>query len=203
MLGWARRTIDLIPTGWLITGAGAVLLTTTAAFGGLATAPTDPIPRLSVGDTVEGSDFEMTVVGVEVRDDPGMAAVSLDEDEGERVLVVTLDVVNTFPAPRTSMSNSIEFWSIDGVTVEGIDERPSLSRADDGTISPTLQPDVPVRLLAAWVVGPDDLHAGDEITLSLPDSTHHVGRDIVRGDYWDEVRVGAIVTATLREGTAP
>ena len=33
---WARRTFELIPTPWLITAAGAVLLGTTAAFGGLA-----------------------------------------------------------------------------------------------------------------------------------------------------------------------
>ena len=203
VLGWARRTVDLIPTPWLITGAGAVLLTTTAAFGGLATVPPDPIPQLSTGDAFVGSDFEMTVVDVEVRDERGNAAVFPDDEKGERVLVVTLDVVNAFPTPRTSTSNGLDAWSIDGVAIEGVDDRPVLSRADDGTISPVLQPDVPARLLAAWAVGPHDVEAGDEITLTLPDSTHQVGRSIVSGDYWDEVRVGTTVSATVREGATP
>ncbi len=203
LLGWARRTVDLIPTPWLITGAGAVLLTTTAAFGGLATTPAEPIPQLAVGDTFEGSDFEMTVVGVELRDERGNALVFPDEEKGERVLVVTLDVVNTFPKPRPSMSVSLNLWSIDGVAVEGIDGPPTLSRADDGSGAPRLQPDVSVRVLAAWIVGPDDFHDDQELTLTLPDSTHRVGKSIVSGDYWDDVRVGAVVTATLTEAVAP
>lgn len=203
VLGWARQSIDLIPTSWLITGAGALLLGTTALFGGLEAAAVDPTPSVAVGETFAGSDFEMTVVGVELRDERGEALVFPDEEKGERVLVVVVDVVNTFDEPRPSSDNKAHSPVIEGIRLEGLEERPAISRADDGTGSPRLQPDVPTRLLLAWLVGPDDFRDGDEVTLTLPDSTHYVGKNIVKGDYWDDVVVGATVTTTIDERGAP
>lgn len=200
MLGWARRSIDLIPTSWLITGAGAVLLAATAAFGGLETAAVEPTPVVAVGETFAGSDLEMTVVGVELSDDRENAAVFPDEEKGERVLVVTVDVVNTFPKPRGAAASSASSSPVvDGILLEGLEEKGQVSRADDGVISPRLQPDVPVRLLLSWIVGPDDFHDGQEVTLTLPDSDHYVGQSVMRGDYWVDVRVGATLTATVEE----
>lgn len=199
VLGWARRTIDLIPTSWMITGAGAVILATTAAFGGLATAAVDPIPQLAVGETFTGSDLEMTVLGAELRDDPGALAVFPDEERGERVLLVEVEVVNTFPTPRSASSLSTPSPVVNGIRVEGIDTQGDVAHADDFHLYPTLQPDVPTRVLLAWVVGSADLRDGDEIALTLPDSTHFVGTSVVRGDYWDDVQVGATMTLTVHE----
>lgn len=199
VLGWARRSIDLIPTSWLITGAGAVLLGATAIFGGLEAAAVDPTPTVAVGETFAGSDLEMTIVGVELREEPGNAALYPDEEKDERVLVVVVDVVNTFDTPRSSYSGDKMSPVVNGIHLEGIDEKPSVSRADDGAGSPMLQPDVPVRLLLAWIVGPDDYHDGDEVQLTLPDSTHYVGKSVMRGDYWTDARVGATVTAEVVE----
>lgn len=203
VLGWARRTIDLIPTSWFLPGAGAVLLAATAVFGGLEAAAVDPTPAVTVGETFTGSDLEMTVVGVELRSERGEAIVFPDEDSGERALVVVVDVVNTFDSPRSSAAQRRDSPVVDGIHVEGVEEVGAVSRADDGTGFPMMQPDVPVRMLLAWVVGPDDFHDGDEIRLTLPDSTHRVGQSVVRGDYWDDVRVGATLTATVEEVTAP
>ncbi|WP_435747625.1 hypothetical protein [Microbacterium sp. PMB16] len=199
LLGWARRSIDLVPTSWLITGAGAVLLAVTALFGGLEAAAVDPIPEVAVGETFAGSDFEMTVVGVELREERGNAAVYPDEEKDERVLVVVVDVVNTFPTPRSSVSGEKPSPVINGIHLDGIDEKPSISHADDGAGSPMLQPDVPARLLLAWIVGPDDYKDGDEIRLTFPDSTHYVAKNVMRGDYWTDVHVGATVTAEVVE----
>ena len=199
LLGLARRSIDLVPTSWLVTGAGAALLAVTALFGGLEAAAVDPVPVVAVGETFEGSDLEMTVVGVELRDERSSALVFPDEEKGERVLAVEIDVVNTFSTPRGSATSSKNSAVVDGIRIEGLDDTAAVSRADDGTGSPMLQPDVPVRLLLAWVVGPDDFHDGDEIRLTLPDSTHRVGQSVVRGDYWDDVRIGATVTARVDE----
>lgn len=203
VLGWARRSIDLIPTSWLVTGAGAVLLAATALFGGLEAAAVAPTPRVEIGETFAGSDLEMTVVGVELRADRGMTGVFPDEEKDERVLVVTVDVVNTFPKPRPSTALPAASPVVDGIRIEGVDIKAAVSRADDGLRSPRLQPDVPARLLLAWLVGPDDLDDGDQVVLTLPDSTHHVGSSVVRGDYWNEVVVGATLTATVEEVTAP
>lgn len=203
LLGWARQSIDLVPTSWLLTGAGAVLLGATALFGGLEAAAVDPTPSVAVGETFAGSDFEMTVVRVELSDDFDNVLVFPDEEQGERVLVVVVDVVNTFDTPRGSASGKKDSPVIDGIRLEGLDERPTISRADDGTGSPALQPDVPTRLLLAWLVGPDDFRDGDEVHLTLPDSTHYVGTSVMRGDYWWDTRVGATVTTTIDEVAAP
>lgn len=203
VLGWARRSIDLIPTSWLITGAGAVLLAATAIFGGLEAAAVDPTPEVAVGEMFAGSDLDMTIVGVELSDDRDNVLVFPDEEKGERVLTIVVDVVNTFDKPRASSDNEAASPVLDGIVLEGLDERPSISRADDGAGSPMLQPDVPARLLLAWVVGPDDFHDGEEVHLTLPDSTHYVGQSVMRGDYWTDVVVGATVTTTIDEVTAP
>lgn len=207
VLGWARRSIDLIPTSWLITGAGAVLLATTAVFGGLEAAAVDPTPVVEVGETFAGSDLEMTVVGVELRDElsdeRGRTLVFPDEEKGERILVVTVDVTNTFDKPRPSTANAPQSPVVDGIRIEGLDEKGDALRADDGERAPRLQPDVPARLLLTWKVGPDDFHDGDEITLTLPESDHYVGQSVMRGDYWVDVRVGATLPATIDEVSAP
>ncbi|WP_217180772.1 hypothetical protein [Streptomyces sp. AC495_CC817] len=204
VLGWARRTVDLIPTPWLVTGAGAVLLSTTAAFGGLATAPEDPIPEIAVGEVYTGADFEMAVVGVELWNEQGNSAIYPRTDEGEKVLVVAVDVTNTFDKPRRATSGEFAAGSVDAITVDGIDELPFLTYADDGGTARELQPDVPVRLLLAWRVGSDDFHDGDAVSLTLPDATHRVGDNVLRGvDLWEDVRVGATLTATVEEVSAP
>lgn len=203
VLGWARRTIDLIPTSWLITGAGAVLLATTAAFGGLATAPADPVPEVAVGDTYVGSGLEITVVGVELWDETGNSAIYPDEEKGEKVLVVAVDVVNTFEKPRSATSSPLNQGSVDAIRIVGLDETPSLSHRDDGESSGMLQPDVPARLLLAWRVGADDFHDGDVVSLTLPDTTHRVGDNVLRGeDLWEDLRVGATLTATVEKAAA-
>lgn len=203
VLGWARRSIDLVPTSWLITGAGAVLLAATALFGGLEAAAVDPIPVVAVGDEFVGSDIGMTVTGVELRDDRGEMALIPDAATGERILVVEVDAVNRFMLPRSAASDAVVSPTIDGIGIEGLDEKAAVFRAGEEGGTPILQPDVPVSLLLGWIVGPDDFHDGDEITVTLPDSTHGVGSFVVRGDYWDGVRVGATVQATIDEVVAP
>lgn len=205
VLGWARRSIDLVPTSWLVTGVAGVLLATTAVFGGLETAPAEPLPALAVGDAYSGSDLSMTIVGVELRDDPAGTGAYPDEEKGERVLVAEVDVVNDFSAPRSALGGP-RSPVVDGISLrgyEGAEGGPAVARADDGDVTPVLQPDVPARLLVSWVVGADDFRDGDEVVLTLPDSTHYVGSSVVSGDYWYDTRVGATVTAVVEEVTGP
>ncbi len=191
---------SLIPTPWLITAGGAVLLAATAAFGGLQTAPPKPVPVVSIGEQYSGSDLEMTVQGVELRAEGGNAASFPDKKKHEKVLAVIVDVVNTFDKPRLASASGTPSPAVDGIHVDGIDEKPLIAYADGSSGSVWLQPDVPVRLVLSWVVGPDELHDGDEVRLTLPDSTHSVGTNVQRGvDIWDEVVVGATVTTTVQE----
>jgi hypothetical protein len=107
--------------------------------------------------------------------------------------------VNTFDEPRLATALGAISPVVDGIRVDGLDAKPDVSRTD-GSGGTMLQPDVPAQLVLAWIVGPDDLHDGDEVTLTLPDSTHRVGTNVQRGvDFWDDVVVGARVTTTVHE----
>lgn len=197
-LRWGRRTFDLVPTPWLVTAAGGALLAATAAFGGLAPAPTPQTPVLTVGETHTGSDLDITVLSAEIWPERANARAFPDQEKGERLLVVTVEAVNRFPSARTMTTSDPESWAIDGILVEGIDGKPAVSRVD-GSNARRLQPDVPARLLLAWVVGESDLQDGDEVTLTLPDSTHRVGESVISGDYWTDVRVGAVMPVRVEE----
>ncbi|MDT0158170.1 hypothetical protein Q9R19_11090 [Microbacterium sp. ARD32] len=195
-----RRMASLIPTPWLITGCGAVLLAATAAFGGLQTVPPEPVPTVSLGEEYSGSDLQFTVQGVELRAERGNAASFPDQAKQQKVLAVIVDVVNTFGTPRLAVGGALVSPMVDGIRVDGIDVKPAIAYADDSAGAVWLQPDVPVRLVVSWVVGAHDLSDGDEVRLSLPDSTHRVGTNVQRSvDLWDEVVVGATLTAPVRE----
>ncbi len=196
---WAVRAVNLVPTPWIITAAGAALLGMTAAFGGLETVPPQSAPTISVGDAYSGSDLSMTVVRVEVADERPGSGVFADPDDGERVLTVVVDAVNEFPRPRLTTSTDRRSATIDGIIVEGLDEKPVVSREDDRTGAPVLQPGVPTRLVLAWKVGSGDFRDGDPVRITLPDSTHTVGTSVISGDYWVDVHPGAHVEATVDE----
>ncbi|MDQ0615187.1 hypothetical protein QF046_002828 [Microbacterium sp. W4I4] len=199
LLTRVRRMASLIPTGWLLTASGGVLLAATAAFGGLEEVPPPPVPTVEAGEQYAGSDLQLTVQGVELRTERGNAAVYPDAEKDERVLAVIVEVMNTFDKPRLATALGEVSPVVDGIRVDGLDAKPEVSRAD-GSGGTFLQPDVPAQLVLAWIVGPDDLKDGDEVTLTLPDSTHRVGTNVQRGvDMWDDVVVGAVLTTTVRE----
>ncbi|UJP10047.1 hypothetical protein L2X99_17100 [Microbacterium sp. KUDC0406] len=54
LTSWARKTADKVPTAWIITGAGAILLGATAAFGGLSRSLSRHPPRSPWESTTSG-----------------------------------------------------------------------------------------------------------------------------------------------------
>ena len=189
---WARKMADKVPTGWLITGAGAVLLASTAAFGGLADVPKPKTPELRVGQHYVGSDLDMSVVSAAIGGE--VRGTSLYPTDGQRTLVVVLDVTNEFDKPRNaSAKDTLKGVAVKGVPVDGF----NADRVSDGSYVSFLQPDVPTRVRIAWLVDEGDVTVGDEIRVVLPDSTHYVGQLFTRGDYWADVRVGAYATVRV------
>ncbi len=194
MTAWARKMTDRVPTGWLISGAGAVLLASTAAFGGLADVPQPKPAELRAGEHFVGSELDMSVVsaalGGKVR------GTSLSPDAGQRTLVVILDVTNEFTKPRSGGAKD----TLAGIGVEDVvTANFNADRVDDGSAVSYLQPDVPTRVRVAWLVDSADVTAGDEIRVMLPDSTHYVGKLFTMGDYWSDLRTGAYVTVKVDE----
>lgn len=170
-----------MPTPWLVTAAGGALLALTAAFGGLNEVPDTPPAELGVGETFVGSDLSMTVLGVALTDTRPMSGLIVDEQAGERVLSVILEVVNEFDLPRVAESPGVAASPvIDGITVVGVTStQPQLSRDGEGYAPITLQPGVPVRIAASWILTDDSVQPGDELPITLPGATHGVGQQHV------------------------
>ena len=191
---WARKLADRVPTGWLISGAGAVLLASTAAFGGLADAPVPKPPQLKAGQHYVGSDLDIAVasaaIGGKVR------GTGISPAEGQKTLVVVLDVTNAFSKPRpATTADTLAGIRVEHVTAHGF----AANRTADGSSVTALQPGVPTRVRIAWAVDADDVAPGDAIRVVLPDSTHNVGSLFAMGDYWSDVRTGAYVTVPVGE----
>lgn len=181
-----------MPTGWLITGAGAVLLASTAAFGGLAEVPTPKPPELSVGQHHVGAQLDMAVVGAALGD--RVRGTGLIPAPGERTLLVVLDVTNEYDEARIATAKD----ALGGVAVEGVDlHRLDATRVADGSGVLFLQPDVPTRVQIAWTVPADAVRVGEEIRVTLPDATLFEGKLFVQGSYWEDYTVGAVVTVPV------
>lgn len=190
---WARKMADKVPTAWLISGAGAVLLASTAAFGGLADVPQPKPPELHAGQHFVGSDLDMSVVSVGVADGEVRGA-GVTPEEGQSTVIAVLDVTNVYTAPRPVRVKD----TLGGVSLDGIEtDRYDVNRTSDGSGAGFLQPDVPTRVRIAWTVDADAVSPGDEIRVVLPDSTRFTGSFVTRGDYWDDVHPGAYVTVRV------
>ena len=191
---WARKMADRVPTGWLISGAGAVLLASTAAFGGLAEVPKPKPVELTAGEHYIGSDLDMSVVSAGVGGE--VRGTNLYPAEGQRTLIAILDVTNEFDKPRRAGVKD----TLAGIGVEDVATISfAADRVVDGSNLSVLQPDVQTRVRVAWLVDAADVAAGDEIRLVLPDSTHYVGKLFTLGDYWSDLRPGAYVTVKVDE----
>jgi len=189
---WARKMADRLPTGWLISGAGAVLLASTAAFGGLAEVPKPPPPELHVGQHYVGSDLDIAVISAAIGGE--VRGTNLYPAEGQRTLVVVLDVTNTFDKPRSaSEKDTLKGIAVKDVSLQGF----NANRVVDGSNVSSLQPDVTTRVRVAWLVDGAEVARGDEIRVVLPDSTHYVGQLFTRGDYWADIRTGAYATVPV------
>ncbi len=191
---WARKMADRVPTAWFVSGAGAVLLASTAAFGGLADVPVPKPPKLHAGEHYVGSDLDMSVVSAAIGGE--VRGTGLSPAAGQRTLVVVLDVTNEFSKPRSaSAKDALKGVTVKDVAVQGF----SADRTVDGSSVSFLQPGVATRVRISWLVDADDVAPGDEIQVLLPDSTHFVGELFTRGDYWADIRTGAYVTVGVDE----
>ena len=195
MTAWARKMTDRVPTGWLISGAGAVLLASTAAFGGLADVPQPKPAELRAGEHFVGSELDMSVVSAAIGSGEVKGA-GVTPDVGEKTVVVILDVTNEYTAPRPVRVKD----TLGGIQLDGIEtHRYDVNRVVDGSGAGFLQPDVPTRVRIAWTVDGGAVGAGDDIRVLLPDSTRFTGSFVGRGEYWADVRPGAYVTVRLDE----
>lgn len=193
---WVSAVTSRVSTKWIGGAATVLILGATAAFGGLGAVPESPLPELTAGDTFTGAGFEMTPQRAVLIDELNETGVR--PKEGERLLVIIMDVTNVDDTARASASTGT--GSLAEIRVKDApDIPPSIARYDDSTLSPWLQPGIPAQLVLTWAV-PSDAFADDgDVRMALHTATEYTGEYFVYGEYWDDVEVGAHATLSIED----
>lgn len=196
---WVRAASDRVPTKWFAGIATGGFLLATAAFGGLATAATPELPHLAPGDAHVTDQRSLTVQRAVLIDELSDAGIRVEE--GQRVLVLVVDVENTWDEPQRSDDGDADGDIADSLTVEGMDAAAptSVARLDDAVVSPILQPGVPARLVYTWAVDAGAYAEGDELTVTLAATSLYTGSFVTAGQWWTAPVADARMTLTLED----
>jgi len=175
---WIRAAGDRVPTKWFAGLATALLLASTAAFGGLATAAEPGPAALQPGDEHRNEQFAIRVLDARLRGEEPDAGIYLDD--GERMLTVRAQVENVWTQPQSS-SNLTQNLTVDDLPVPD-----SVRRVDDTTFVTRLQPNVPTEVELRWILEEGDLADGDVLRLTFRDLSQHVGSFVMDGTWWTD-----------------
>lgn len=192
---WVSAVTSRVSTKWIGGAATVVILGATAAFGGLEAVPEPPLPELGAGDTFTGAGIEMTPQRAVLIDELNETGVR--PKEGERLLVVIMDVTNVDDAARPSSTGK---GSLNAIRVEDVpDIAPTVARYDDTTRDPWLQPGVPAQLVLTWAVPASDFADGEDLRMALPTATEYTGEFFIYGEYWEDEVIGAHATLAVED----
>ncbi|WP_217133777.1 hypothetical protein [Leucobacter chinensis] len=188
--GSVRALIAKVPTGWITGGVTAIFLAVTAAFGGLAPAPTPALATLEPGQEHVNDLLSMRLDRAVLMDSfPEAGAIA---GESERVLALSIHAKNVWTSPiittaEQSVSQALRLEKL------GDQSPAAVARMDDATASPWLQPGVEAELVVTWVV-PEDLFAdGDTVEVVVSDATLFTGKAVTYGASWVDAKPAARV----------
>lgn len=196
-----RAATDRVPTKWFAAIGTGLFLAATAAFGSLntvAAAPPAPLSTLGPDTTHTSAQSAITVRSAVLIDK--LSATRVFPQEGERLLVVLVEIENLWTAP-------LELGSDDGVAqavrLAGDERGPGGTvREDDQTDTPLLQPGVPALLAFTWAVPRQRYADGDELTILLRDPSLISGQLLYTGTSWGEYTPAAEVRVPIRDAGA-
>lgn len=199
-----QAATDRVPTKWFAAIGTGLFLAVTAAFGGLApvAAEQKPLEQLTVGQPHTGAQLAMTVERAVLIDRLSGSGAFPDADEGERLLVLLVEMENrwTEPAIGSAFAGLLDptyrrnvVLAGDGAAADGI------VREDDQTLDPVLQPGVPALIAFSWVVPGDAYRDGEELTVVLKDAALEHGRMLFSGDYWGTPEPAAHVSVEIED----
>ncbi|HWM17293.1 MAG TPA: hypothetical protein VNP97_11975 [Microbacterium sp.] len=191
---WLRAASDRVPTKWLAGIATAVFLAATAAFGGLATAAAPEVATLEAGEEHRNDQLAITVERAVLVDEFPEAGVYIED--GERVLAVVISVENQWSEPIVASASGSVAQSLQ---LEELAAAPpdSVARYDDATVSPTLQPGVPVQLVLVWAVDAGQFIDAQDLHFTVNDMALHTGSFVANGQWWTDPTEAATLTVTL------
>jgi hypothetical protein len=184
---------EKIPTRYVVTGLGAVFLAVSAAFGGLADAPVEPVPAVAAGESVSGAQLRIAVERAVLID--GFPEQGIEPAEGSRLLVLVAEVENVHTRPVSTSGDG--FGASDNLRPVGVagldaDSAPlSVAVLDDGSEFPELQPGVPIELAFIWEIADGALADGDRLAVDVYDKTYRANGFVTYGERFDDRFVAA------------
>ncbi|WEK12840.1 MAG: hypothetical protein P0Y48_10240 [Candidatus Microbacterium phytovorans] len=197
-----QAATDRVPTKWFATIGTVLFLAVTAAFGGLnevAAAPTPALPELTAGEVHTSAQLSIRVERAVLIDELSGTGAFPDEEKGERLLVLLVEVENRWDealqlSPFSSFSTGrVVRLSGDDRAADGI------VREDDQTPDPWLQPGIPTLLAFSWTVGGADYTDGEELIVELSDSPLEVGELLFTGERWGAPALAATVRIAIED----
>lgn len=191
---WIRAASDRVPTRWFAGIATGLFLVATAAFGGLATAAPPELAQLEPGEAHVTDQRSLTVKRAVLIDELPEAGVY--PEDGERVLALIVDIENRWDEPlRTTGTYGVTV----SFAVEGVDDPRDVARMDDATGIMYLQPNVPAELVYAWTVDADDFADGQQLPMTLFDTSLYTGSFVTEGQWWSDPVADARVSPTIED----
>jgi len=196
-----RAATDRVPTTWFAAIGTGLFLAATAAFGSLntvAAAPPAPLATLGPDTTHTSAQSAIAVRSAVLVDE--LSATRVFPEDGERLLVVLVEIENLWTAPLQLGSNAGVAQAIRLADDER--EAGGIVREDDQTDNPRLQPGVPALLAFTWAVPATRYADGDELTVLLRDPTLITGQLLYTGASWGDYAPAAEVHLPIRDAGA-
>lgn len=185
-----------MPTKWFAGIATGLFLAATAAFGGLATVPEPELKAIEAGTEHRNEQVAITIDRAVLIDDFPEAGTRAEE--GERVLAVLMTLENLWTKPQSTAYTDKVVQAFSIAELDGAKPNAS-ARYDDSTLTPMLQPRVPVEVVFTWLVPADEFHEGDELNITLNDLSLYVASFVTSGSSWVDPVPAATVTLTLTD----
>lgn len=194
-----RAATDRVPTKWFATIGTVLFLAATAAFGGLNDVPAEAktLEELGTGETHTSPQLAITVQRAVLIDELSGTGAFPDEEKGERLLVLLVEVENRWDRPLATFgSEGVQR----AVLLEGDDRAADgVVREDDQTSTPWLQPGVPALIAFSWVVPGDAYAGGEPLRIVLSDATLYQAQLLSSGESWVDRTPAAVVTIPLED----
>lgn len=199
-VGRIARALDAVPTLVWVGVAALVVVGIVGLFGGLATAQRhlEEPPVLAVGEEHVGPQFSVEVHDATLMDvAPGF---SIEADEGNEYLVVTITLTNNHTRSTTSMDDAIalEWLDEDHIAVD------RLVVVSDETSLAQAHPRLPVDIAVVWQVPRGSIDEGETLRVSIMEASLRTDSELTYGDYWyDPLPVAYVdLVASRAEGGA-
>ncbi|MEP6478705.1 MAG: hypothetical protein ABJB03_04895 [Rhodoglobus sp.] len=162
-----RRRFRFPWWAWTLT-AIAVVAGIVALLGGFNAVPIEKLPKIELGEAINGTELRTTIDGVYLADTaPGSGTEAGQDDNGNdlQYLVVDATLENVTHATTSFSYDAVRVLL--GDTIAVTDDPDNLLEARSGDSLSSLQPGMPTSVEFLWKVPKADVSTGEDVILGV------------------------------------